>query len=155
MADTNHSHAGDVPVEGDGIHYRGIVWFVGVLAVTTIASQILMVVLFKYLDKDVAAHDAPRAPLAAPAGTLPPGPNLAYMSYEAGQRSNGEPAVLATFRATEEKKLNSYEWVDKGAGTVRIPIDRAKALLIERGLPVATPGTEAAAKPVTAAKHEK
>ena len=67
---------------------------------------------------------------------LPPGPNLAYMSFEQGQRDASEPAVLAAFRAAEEKKLTTYEWMDKSAGTVRIPIDRAKALLLERGLPV-------------------
>ena len=52
MADTNHSPLVDVPVEGDGISYRGIVWFVGVLAITTMASQLLMVGLFKYLARD-------------------------------------------------------------------------------------------------------
>ena len=34
MADTNHSHTGSIPVEGDGISYRGIIWFVAVLAIT-------------------------------------------------------------------------------------------------------------------------
>jgi len=150
-----HAEPGGLPVEGDGINYRGIIWFVVVLAITTMASQLLMVVAFKYLDRDVRAHDTPRAPLAAPAGTRPPGPNLAYMSFEAGQRSNSEPAILAAFRAAEEKKLTSYEWMDKSAGTVRIPIDRAKALLLERGLPVQAPAADPAAKPVTTAKNEK
>ena len=136
MSNTNHSHLGDVPVEGDGISYRGIVWFVGVLAITTIASQILMVGLFKYLARDTAAHDVPRAPLAAPALQPPPAPTLAYMSSVEAERDRSEPRTLANFREAEDKKLTSYEWIDKNAGTVRIPIDRAKDLLIERGLPV-------------------
>lgn len=147
MADTNHSHLGDAPVEGDGISYRGVVWFVAVLAITTIGSQLLMVGLFKYLAKDVAANDVPRAPLSAPSGQLPPGPNLL----------TDEPANLAKFREAEEKKLSNYEWIDKSAGTVRIPIDRAKDLLLERGLPVRAAGIEAgpAAKPAATAKNEK
>ena len=72
----------------------------------------------------------------------PPGPNLAYLSST--ERDANEPANLAKFREAEEKKLTNYEWIDKSAGTVRIPIDRAKALLLERGLPVRAPGTEAA-----------
>jgi hypothetical protein len=32
--------------------------------------------------------------------------------------------------------LNSYGWVDRKAGVVRIPIGRAMELLVERGLPV-------------------
>ena len=46
--------------------------------------------------------------------------------------------------------------MDKSAGTVRIPIDRAKALLLERGLPVRAAGSETpAAKAPAAAKREK
>jgi hypothetical protein len=32
--------------------------------------------------------------------------------------------------------LNSYGWVDQKAGVVRIPIDRAMDLLLQKGLPV-------------------
>ena len=45
------------------------------------------------------------------------------------------PVDLAAFRAAEEADLNSYSWVDRSSGTVRIPIDRAMQLLLERGLP--------------------
>lgn len=44
-------------------------------------------------------------------------------------------ASLAKFRAAEEVELNSYGWIDRNAGTVRIPIDRAMQLILERGLP--------------------
>lgn len=38
-------------------------------------------------------------------------------------------------RAREEAELNSYGWVDRKAGLVRIPIERAMQLITERGLP--------------------
>lgn len=41
----------------------------------------------------------------------------------------------AELRAVEEALLNSYGWVDESAGVVRIPIDRAMELVIQRGLP--------------------
>ena len=44
-------------------------------------------------------------------------------------------ASLARLRAAEDVDLNSYGWVDRNAGTVRIPIDRAMQLVLERGLP--------------------
>ena len=44
-------------------------------------------------------------------------------------------ASLAELRAAEETDLNSYGWIDRNAGTVRIPIDRAMKLILERGLP--------------------
>ena len=43
---------------------------------------------------------------------------------------------LKEFRAREDAELNGYGWVDQRAGTVRIPIERAMDLLLQRGLPV-------------------
>jgi hypothetical protein len=42
---------------------------------------------------------------------------------------------LANLRAAEGADLDSYGWIDRNSGTVRIPIDRAMQLLVERGLP--------------------
>jgi hypothetical protein len=44
-------------------------------------------------------------------------------------------ASLAELRAAEDADLNSYGWVDRKAGTVHIPFDRAMQLLLDRGLP--------------------
>jgi|SRR5918996_219002 hypothetical protein len=44
-------------------------------------------------------------------------------------------ADLTKLRAAEEADLNSYGWVDQRQGTVRVPIDRAMQLILERGLP--------------------
>jgi hypothetical protein len=46
------------------------------------------------------------------------------------------PLDLWNLRAHEDATLGSYGWVDRQAGTVRVPISRAMALLAERGLPV-------------------
>ncbi len=45
------------------------------------------------------------------------------------------PVDLAKLRAAENANLDSYGWIDRNSGTVRIPIDRAMQLLLERGLP--------------------
>jgi len=132
MADTKHPHVPslhqtpDLPVEGDGINYRGIVWFVATLTIVTVVCQALMWGLFAVFDKRAASNDTPRSPLAAPQGTPPPAPNL--LTNESGN--------LHSFRESEDKVLSTYDWVDKDKGVVRIPIDRAKELLLERGLPV-------------------
>ena len=39
------------------------------------------------------------------------------------------------FRQQEAAALTRYGWVDRNAGTVRLPIDEAMRLTIERGLP--------------------
>jgi len=43
---------------------------------------------------------------------------------------------LAALRAKEDRELTSYGWIDKEAGVVRIPIDRAMELIAQRGLPM-------------------
>ena len=44
-------------------------------------------------------------------------------------------ADLARLRQSERHSLNTYGWVDRRAGVVRVPIDRAMQLLLQRGLP--------------------
>lgn len=44
-------------------------------------------------------------------------------------------ANLAELRAAEETDLTSYGWIDRGKGTVRIPIEQAMQLLLRQGLP--------------------
>jgi hypothetical protein len=43
------------------------------------------------------------------------------------------------FLAKEQEILHSYGWVNKDAGTVRIPIERAMELIVSRGLPARPP----------------
>ena len=42
---------------------------------------------------------------------------------------------LRQMRAAEDAALNSYGWVDKSSGSVRIPIERAIEILAKQGLP--------------------
>jgi hypothetical protein len=63
--------------------------------------------------------------LQASAAPTPPAPALEAQS---GQ-------TFGPYRAAEEQKLNSYGWVDRSSGTIRIPIDRAIDLTAQRGLP--------------------
>ncbi len=59
---------------------------------------------------------------------LPPAPRLQIAPAQA----------LKAYLADEQTKLESYGWVDRQAGIVRIPIDRAMKLSLERGFPVRT-----------------
>ena len=57
----------------------------------------------------------------------PPAPRL--------ETANGQ--VLAEVHARENLLLDHYAWIDQNAGVVRIPIDQALQLLVQRGLPTA------------------
>ena len=51
------------------------------------------------------------------------------------------PQGLREMRAGEERTLSSYGWVDKDAGVVRIPVDRAMEILANKELPVRPEGS--------------
>jgi hypothetical protein len=59
-------------------------------------------------------------------------------------------ADLQEMRAAEEKLQTTYGWLDQQAGTVRLPIDRAMDLVVQRGLPArAQAGEQSAAADIS------
>ena len=71
-------------------------------------------------------------PLGPPASpfedvrTMPPEPRLQTTA----------PLDLKHYRDEQEKILDGYGWVDSQGGIVRIPVDRAMDLLLQKGYPV-------------------
>jgi len=53
------------------------------------------------------------------------------------------PADLEAFRAREQAELETYGWVNRTSGLVRIPIEEAMRLLAQKGLPVRSNSTQA------------
>jgi hypothetical protein len=49
---------------------------------------------------------------------------------------------LAEMRAAEEQMLHTYGWANKERQIVRIPIERAMELLVQRGLPAREPAED-------------
>ena len=119
-------HNPDTAHEAQDISINAIVAFVVVLAGVTLAIQGAMYGLFVAFDRMEKASDVASSPLAVPAGQAPPDPRLQTTPW----------TDLKTLRAEEFSYLHSYGWIDKDAGVARMPIDKAKALLLQRGLPV-------------------
>ncbi len=120
--------APDVTVghEERDIRARPIVLSVVGLTAVTVAAFFLMHLLFNVLAARQAKQSAPPSPLAAKYGLKEPPP----------PRLQTEPiADLQALRARDAAALHAYAWVDRDAGVVRIPIERAIAVLAERGLP--------------------
>jgi hypothetical protein len=98
-------------------------WGIGVFALIA-ACVIVSAVVFHYF----VTHQT-LGPPASPfenVRALPPRPVLQVT-----------PARdLHQYLDQQDAVLNSYGWVDQKAGVVRIPIDRAMDLLLQKGLPV-------------------
>jgi hypothetical protein len=96
------------------------------LTVFTLAAAAATVGFYKFLDAREQAEKAPRYPMTVGAERpLPPAPRLQNYPFD----------DLKAYRRHEAELLDHYAWVDKNAGTVRIPVSRAMELLAERGLP--------------------
>jgi hypothetical protein len=119
--------------EARDINIRAIITFVVVLTVVALGIHVAMYGLFKLLDTIEDRSQPAVSPIARPAAQMTttqvtgfPSPSLQQTPWD----------DLKKLRAEETAYLHGYGWVDQGAGIGRIPIDRAKALLLERGLPV-------------------
>jgi hypothetical protein len=134
----------DTAHETTDINLRAIAMYALLLAAITIGIQIAMYGEFLVFDRIERAADQTVSPLATPAGQVPPDPRLQTTPW----------ADLTALRAQEFSFLHSYGWVDQDAGVVRLPIDRAKALLLERGLPVRSEPVDAAEGTTIAATGE-
>jgi hypothetical protein len=118
--------------EGSGHeHTDANVWLIVQFAIwlmaAALATHFLMWGMFEWFVKN-RNDTAPVAefPLAAQQERrLPAGPRLQAIPAN----------EIFEFRQRENNELSGYGWVDRNAGTVRIPIEQAKELLLQRGLP--------------------
>jgi hypothetical protein len=95
------------------------------LALLCIAAFAFVVGVFRYLEHVTSGVPTGRQNVAADARQRPPAPQL-----------EETPALdLARERAAENELLHTYGWIDKQAGVVRLPIERAIELMAQRGLP--------------------
>jgi hypothetical protein len=135
--DTNLNQAGGNPgYEKRDVNTRAIAYAVIVLLVLVIASLLTMHWMFDYFS--ATQKLGPSASPFTDVRQLPPEPRLQVHPVE----------DLNRVRESQEDLLTSYGWADRATGKVRVPIDRAMDLILERGLPTRTsaPSSESAAK---------
>ena len=119
----------EVRHEESDVNIRAILGFGAGLIVVAAVVHLLIYVLFGYFNSRDGVQSPAEYPLAAAQGQRePPEPRL-----QTNPRQD-----LADLRAKEDELLASYGWVDRNAGVVRIPIDAAMRLTLERGLPSRT-----------------
>ena len=118
----------DVRFEESDINPRYVVLAgVGVLLFSYFAIGIIYF-LFEDLAHQHTRQSPPPLPITAQSlhGVyLPPEPRL-----------QKDPELdLQEYMAAQNAKLNGYGWINRQAGVVSIPIDRAMDLIVQRGIP--------------------
>jgi hypothetical protein len=112
--------------EESDVNVGAIVVFVVVLIVVAVLIQGAVWVLYRQFEQTASRPSVSEFPLATAAmRRLPPEPRL-----QTDPRDD-----MANLRRSEDEVLESYAWVDRNAGIVRIPIEQAMKLVAERGEP--------------------
>jgi hypothetical protein len=162
MTDEKHpvTPASHGDYERSDIGVRGVLYFLAGLAVAVVFAYLIVAGIYSFLDKRSASEQAPVNPLVtnAPADTRHIANDYPQSTFPNPKLEVDERGQLNDIRLKEEQTLSTYDYIDKNAGTVRIPIDRAMDLIAQRGLPVRSQsGTTAApaAQSKPAEKKEK
>ncbi|HET7624080.1 MAG TPA: hypothetical protein VFM25_02355 [Verrucomicrobiae bacterium] len=107
-------------------------WIFGVvvfLLVSGVSMHLVMSLVMGHLKKTPAPSDAWTGMAARQMRKTP----IVQTSFPRLQIAPEKE--LKELRVREELELNTYGWINKTAGVVRIPIDRAMDLVLQRGLP--------------------
>jgi hypothetical protein len=117
-------HNEDVAHELTDANVRTVLAFGAGILATVAVSALLMYGYMRFLEHQAVARDPHLSPYAQTGGA-PRGARLL----------TDEPANLRRFRQEEQGKLQGYGWMNQTQGIARVPIDEAKKLVVQHGLP--------------------
>jgi hypothetical protein len=117
-AGAKYEHTDIDPVIG----YKFATW----LTVAMLLSFGIVYGAFRFFDSQArTANKQLRYPMAAGQSRPLPTPSLQTQPFK----------DIYMLREDAAKKLQSYGWVDQDGGVVRIPVDRAMEVMLQRGFP--------------------
>jgi hypothetical protein len=126
----------EVEFEREDLGAKPILIFLLALVIGCLLVALVLKGLYSYLDAYENRREPVQNPLVqqttADTRTVEGGD---IKKFPQPRLESDETTEINDFRVQEEQTLNSYGWVDQQAGVVRIPIDRAMALVAQRGLP--------------------
>jgi hypothetical protein len=126
-----HHEESDVPV-------AALLWSILIFIVLSAVSYFVILGFYNWLVRSERDRmDPPRSAVARPANAdvpqnqplLQPFPTVDGQGSPIPPQSNTPVTDLVHMRASEQKRLTSYGWVDKERGLVHMPIQTAKEVL--------------------------
>jgi hypothetical protein len=151
---THETKPGEQPAahgsyEHQDLQPKSILYFLLILAVVTVICLFGLRGLYSILDRREKAGQPQVGPLVmnVPEDTRHIAPGYPQGAFPNPRLEEDERGQLNGILTDEQETLYSYGWVDEKAGTVRIPIERAMDLIVQRGLPVRAQGGNAGAQP--------
>jgi hypothetical protein len=120
--------------EKSDVNVRALLWAVVVFIVFGALTHALLYAQFHYFRKIFRGKtNAPLTSVARPPGAdVPPEPRLQPFVSPNPPNTNTPVTDMEQMRAAEEKALHTPGWVDQRKGIVRVPIEVAKQLAVQR-----------------------
>ncbi len=122
--------------ETSDANVRAIAKFGVAIVLIALVAHVLMWLLFDVLQNEAKRQDPTLSPLAVREMQLPPQPHL--QADIVGDDRTNQPFDSLNLKnevsMADDKTLNTYGWVDRNRGIVRIPIDQAMKLLAEQNV---------------------
>jgi len=126
--------------EKSDVNVRALLWSVVIFILFAGATHLVLYLQFQfYRSKFRGKTNAPLTAVARPPdAAVPPEPRLQpFVTRNVGGATNppmtNTPVTdMEQMRAAEEQALHTPGWVDKQRGIVRLPIDVAKQLAVQR-----------------------
>jgi hypothetical protein len=148
----------DVAHEESDVAVRPLLWFVGGLTLFTVVVCVAMLLMFKYFQGREESLELAPSPLARRGEErLPPEPRLQLapgwevktddgrrhdLSYSA-ENVDHVPQPWSEYLVVNEewrREMENYGWADQQAGTVRVPVEHAMRVYLQRRQSRGQPG---------------
>jgi hypothetical protein len=151
----------DVAHEESDVAVRPLLWFVGGLTFFTIVVCLVVLLMFTYFLRREQSQELEASPLARQGEErLPPEPRLQLapgwsvttddgqkheLDYTAKRDYVPQPrSEYLIIRDEWRHELDDYGWADQQAGTVRVPVEEAMRLYLQRRQAKQQQGTQPA-----------
>ena len=132
----NHSTNDPGPYEHEDLSPRGVIYFMIGLAALVVVIYFIVYGMYNFLDTYDRAHQPPISPMVTPQADTRAVTHDNAQAFPEPRLEENERTQLRQFIEDQDRKLATYNWVDKDKDVVQIPIDRAMDLIVERGLAV-------------------
>ncbi|MDP9359959.1 MAG: hypothetical protein M3P29_00765 [Acidobacteriota bacterium] len=130
--------------EKSDVNVRALAWALVIFIVFAAVTHGLLYLQFHFFVRYFRGEASqPLTMMARPSDAsipatprLQPFPTRLHDGAVLPPNANTPATDMEEMRAAEEQALNHPGWVDRQKGVVRLPIDVAKQLVVQRGLPV-------------------
>ena len=140
---------GEAQHEGSDVNIKAIVGSGIFLVICGIIIHTVLYGFYKVLDHEMEKQNPPANPMVKVERPAGESTMTAESQAETAKRLNrtfGGNALnpmlqvddvrdMDAMRKVQNAKIDGYQWMNKGTGSVTIPVERAIDLIVERGLP--------------------